>query len=167
MPTTILDETGLNRLLEVSDAAEKTTWLLMADAGCRLREALSFNPSSLGSPGLHIWGSKVRRWRWCFITDRLGEALRRSNPLALSGRQVQRRLRARGEQIGLGSLKPHDLRHTFATRLAAAGVDIYPTIMRLMGHSRPTVTEIYVHLGGQLLDLAKAALEARIGLKRR
>lgn len=39
----------------------------------------------------------------------------------------------------------HTLRHTFATRMLEAGVDIY-VLKELMGHSSVTTTEIYLHL---------------------
>lgn len=44
----------------------------------------------------------------------------------------------------------HTLRHTYATRMLEAGVDIY-TLKELMGHSSVTTTEIYLHL----CDMAK------------
>lgn len=38
----------------------------------------------------------------------------------------------------------HDLPHTFATRLAQAGVDLYK-VQRLLGHKSPTMTQRYAH----------------------
>jgi integrase len=41
-------------------------------------------------------------------------------------------------------LRFHDLRHTFATRLARKGVDI-ETIRDLLGHHSITITQRYTH----------------------
>jgi len=38
----------------------------------------------------------------------------------------------------------HDLRHTFATRLVQAGVDLYK-VQRLLGHKSPVMTQRYAH----------------------
>ena len=38
----------------------------------------------------------------------------------------------------------HDLRHTFATRLVQAGVDLYK-VQRLLGHKSPIMTQRYAH----------------------
>ncbi|OGW60052.1 MAG: hypothetical protein A2V83_11140 [Nitrospirae bacterium RBG_16_64_22] len=44
----------------------------------------------------------------------------------------------------VGDFHFHDLRHTFATRLVQAGVDMYK-VQRLLGHKTPTMTQRYAH----------------------
>ena len=39
----------------------------------------------------------------------------------------------------------HSLRHSFASLLVQAGVSLYE-VQRLLGHSSPTVTQVYSHL---------------------
>lgn len=49
-------------------------------------------------------------------------------------------------------VRPHDLRHTFATRLASSGeVDIY-TIQKLLGHKTIAMTQRYAHLMDKSLE---------------
>ncbi len=64
-------------------------------------------------------------------TKRIGKNLYREFQLA--------RKRARLEDVRI-----HDLRHTFATRLAQAGVDLY-TISKLLGHKTLVMTTRYSH----------------------
>lgn len=45
---------------------------------------------------------------------------------------------------GIPHIRFHDLRHTFATRLVQAGVDLY-VVQRLLGHASPTMTQRYAH----------------------
>lgn len=47
-------------------------------------------------------------------------------------------------RAGIKNFHWHDLRHTFASRLAQAGVDPY-TIQKLMGHKSFTTTQRYAH----------------------
>jgi integrase len=49
------------------------------------------------------------------------------------------------EQANLADLHWHDLRHTFASRLVMAGVDLR-TVQELMGHKTITMTLRYTHL---------------------
>jgi integrase len=52
----------------------------------------------------------------------------------------------------------HTCRHTFASRLAEAGVDLY-TIKTLLGHSTIALTERYSHLGNGTLQNAIKILD--------
>ncbi len=63
------------------------------------------------------------------------------------------------KRIGIPRRSPHDLRHTFGTRLNERGVDAN-TIARLMGHSNPTTTmNIYIHTDDAQLRRAMDRLE--------
>jgi len=57
---------------------------------------------------------------------------------------------------GIGNFGPHILRHTFASRLVMAGVDLR-TVQELLGHKTITMTLRYAHLSP---DHKRAALEA-------
>ncbi|MGB6865484.1 MAG: tyrosine-type recombinase/integrase, partial [Candidatus Aminicenantaceae bacterium] len=48
------------------------------------------------------------------------------------------------DEAGIGELRFHDLRHTFASRLVENGVDLI-TVKDLLGHSTVKVTERYTH----------------------
>ncbi len=48
------------------------------------------------------------------------------------------------KKVGIENLWLHDLRHTFATRLAQAGVDLYK-ISKLLGHKDIKMTQRYAH----------------------
>ena len=49
------------------------------------------------------------------------------------------------QRAGLRGLRFHDLRHTFASRLAQAGVPL-PAIQQLLGHASITMTMRYAHM---------------------
>ena len=48
------------------------------------------------------------------------------------------------QKAELGDFRFHDLRHTFATRLVQAGIDLYK-VQKLLGHKTPSMTQRYAH----------------------
>jgi site-specific recombinase XerD len=61
-------------------------------------------------------------------------------------------------QAGLSSIRVHDLRHSYASILASAGLSL-PVIGALLGHTQPGTTARYAHLFD---DPLRAATE-RVG----
>jgi integrase/recombinase XerC len=75
-------------------------------------------------------------------------------PLTEDGlRKIFRVHRARA---GTGRVRPHRLRHTYGTELAAAGIDLL-VLRDLMGHVNPQTTGRYVHLSAETLAAEYAA----------
>ncbi len=58
-------------------------------------------------------------------------------------------------------VRPHRLRHTYGTELAAAGIDLL-VLRDLMGHASPETTAGYVHLSAEHLAAEYAAARAAL-----
>jgi integrase len=68
-----------------------------------------------------------------------------------------------GKRRGLPRVPFHALRHTHASTLIAAGLDVV-SVSRRLGHGRPSVTlDVYGHLVERREDMAIAALDAAFG----
>ena len=69
------------------------------------------------------------------------------------------------KQAGISNFTWHDLRHTFGSRLAMAGVDLY-TISKRMGHADIKMTQRYAHLSlGHLADAVNRLSDFATGTK--
>jgi integrase len=60
------------------------------------------------------------------------------------GHGLRRAFRKALKTARIDDLHFHDLRHTFATRLVQAGVDLYK-VQKLLGHRSPVMTQRYAH----------------------
>ena len=59
-------------------------------------------------------------------------------------RSVSRAFQTAVDRAKLDRVRFHDLRHTFATRMIQAGIDVY-TVQLLMGHKSIASTQVYAH----------------------
>jgi integrase len=178
-----LDDPELELLLARAEPALALAICLMADAGCRLREALAFDPRSLSGDMLRIWSTKTDTWRTVPLTPRLSAAIDRATGSAarddrlleidatldiphlpvsavLSPRTVQRRLHQLVALANTQLTTPHRLRHSYASRLSAEGIPLH-VISALLGHKRLAVTLLYIHGGKDQYAQAAVALDRR------
>jgi integrase len=78
-------------------------------------------------------------------------ARRSSKPAFI--RQLRAYLREVSTAAGItGRIVPHQLRHTYATEMLRAGVDL-PALMKLLGHASPEMTMVYLDIA--LTDLPR------------
>ena len=80
----------------------------------------------------------------------------------LNASNISRSLHLALEKAKVTDFRFHDLRHTCATRMVQAGVDLYK-VQRLLGHKSPTMTQRYAHHcpesmrdGVEALDVGRA-----------
>lgn len=79
--------------------------------------------------------------------------------------KLTRRFQDACREAGVRVIRFHDLRHTFGTRLAAAGVPLR-TIQEFLGHADSKTTQIYAHYApsAREVEMVNAAFAARSGL---
>jgi excisionase family DNA binding protein len=74
--------------------------------------------------------------------------------------EVGKAFRRASKIAGISGVRFHDLRHTFASRLIEAGVDII-TVKELLGHSSVKITERYTHTRSELKRRAVEKLQQK------
>ncbi len=164
-------------LLRAAGQADETTGLatlLMFATGVRVSElaAIRVQDIDLDQRSIRIQG-KGSRERQVFLPNEAvtaclerymtsagrppsatGSLLLNTRRRAVSAAGLRARLRALAEKAGLTRrVTPHMLRHTAATALLEAGVDIR-FVQRLLGHQSIATTQIYTHVSDQALRSA-------------
>ena len=81
---------------------------------------------------------------------------------AMTEAGMRKVFRIHRERTGATRVRPHRLRHTYATELAAGGIDLM-VLRDLMGHASPETTAKYVHLSAETLAAEFAAARLVIG----
>ena len=165
------------RLLEATRSPKHRILLMTAyAAGVRVSELVRLRPQDIHSDRMliRVNQGKGRKDRYTLLSPRLLEELRAywrlerprtwlfPNPRtgnALSADTVKKvyyRAKDRGHiEHGHGI---HSLRHSFATHLLEAGVDLL-TIQRLIGHTRLSTTARYLHVTSQHLGRVQSPLD--------
>jgi integrase/recombinase XerC len=69
---------------------------------------------------------------------------------AMTEAGLRRIFRTHRARTGAARVRPHRLRHTFGTELAAAGIDLL-VLRELMGHAHAETTAAYVHLAPETI----------------
>lgn len=152
------------------------------DTGCRRGEILSllWRHVNLQTGVATIFGEKTAEWRSVPLTRRLREMLGAKyasrtvrplkearvflNPLgqAVNIGELRWAFEAALTKAGVSSFRFHDLRHSFATKLAQNGVDLF-TIQKLLGHSSFSTTQRYAHHCTETLRRGINVLDACAG----
>jgi integrase len=154
-----------NKLLAASPQWLQEIIIFAVETGCRRGEILSLECKDvdLFKRTVSVFGTKTGERRTIPLTERafavlLEKEKARAKVRSIAGNFVFSHPPGRKvniytlrsafedaiEKAGIQDFRFHDLRHTFASRLAQSGVDPY-TIQKLMGHSSFTMTERYAH----------------------
>lgn len=150
--------------------------LTLYAAGLRLAEATHLQLPDIDSQRmqLKINGGKGAKDRYVPLSPRLLEELRRywkqlrpshylfpgkTPDVPLSGATVQKACKLAAAQARINKrVTPHTLRHSYATGLLEAGVDLM-AISKLLGHSSFVTTMVYLHCRQQHLGAAPSPLD--------
>lgn len=146
---------------------------LLYSSGIRVSELVSMKISDLDLENkrgvVHGKGNKSRQ---IFLSEKLCQEIKSfleknqnknflftSKDDALTTRNIQKIIKKAKERAGITKkVTPHTLRHSFATHLLEAGVDIRK-IQVLLGHSRIDTTQIYTRVSGKELENIKNPLD--------
>ena len=160
----VLGSNELDRLLQCVRSLKHRTFLLtLYAAGLRLSEAASLTIPDIDSERmlLRVAHGKGAKERLVPLSPRLLQALRdywkqvrspkylfpgKTFEAPLSATTIQKSCKPAVAKAGIRkNVTPHTLRHSFATGLLEAGVDLL-TIGRLLGHKSFMTTMVYLHV---------------------
>ncbi len=167
----VLSRDEVVRLLSASrDPLDRLIVSLLFETGLRARELLELRVSDIdpASRRIRVRRSKYGRERIVFYGPLSQAALEewltmqrpgpgdRLIPLTYTG--LYKRLKTLAKRAGIdpARLRPHILRHTFATESLRGGMSLI-ALQRILGHSDVKTTQIYTHL---VIDDLKRQYEA-------
>lgn len=130
--------------------------MLSAYTGLRVSELLALKAGDVTADEIRIRKSKTGKPRVVPVPAVARQYLS-AVPLGIAYRTLLDRFWAARQRAGLEHVRWHDLRHTTASLLINAGVDLY-TVGRILGHTATVTTARYAHLSHQTLKRAMGKL---------
>jgi integrase/recombinase XerC len=148
---------------------ENACYFILAHTGLRAGECLDLCRQDLDLPGkrLRVRQGKGRRDRIVYLSDTACQALHLyltttpqpasaflftfANGRPISYQWLYEHMLALGNAAHIAHLTPHRFRHTLATRLLNAGMDI-TRIQKLLGHDQVNTTMIYARVHDQTVE---------------
>ncbi len=145
-----------NQVKQVEAVIDKEEWLfifrLLVYTGMRIGEAVRLNWKDIDLERGIITVKKTKNFqsRVIPIHPKLKQELLKRYPavgkvIGYSRDHIEHKLKDYFRKAGFPELRVHDLRHTFASLMVMAGVDL-KTVQELLGHTSYKTTEIYAHL---------------------
>jgi len=156
----------LDRLVEErpSRRAQADIIRLLLLTGCRKSEILTLRWSEVDGGTLRLAEAKTGP-RTVWLSEAARAIIARQprtasafvfpsprDPAGPQSRNLGLWRRARRE-AGIEDVRLHDLRHTVASQAVSQGVPL-PTVARMLGHARPTMTLRYAHVGDHEVEAA-------------
>jgi integrase len=130
--------------------------------GMRLSEILASQVVQIEGQGLalHIATSKNKRPRVVPVHARVAHLVRGQWPPPIAPAWASQQFKAAARAVGLGHARFHDLRHSAASEMINAGVDLY-TVGGVLGHQSSASTARYAHLAQDRLRAAVGLIGAK------
>jgi len=162
-----LDESQIQKVLNTCKRTkDKLIIRLLLDTGLRANELLSVlvKDVDLENNMIRVRNTKNGEERVVFFTDETKQLLRKymkgkkldEKLFDITYDALYRKLKRLGNKVEI-ELRPHILRHTFATLSLKRGINVI-TLQKLLGHKDIKTTQIYTHL--VLDDLRNEYLKA-------
>jgi site-specific recombinase XerD len=176
LPVVLSDQEASQLLQCTHHLKHRTVLLVCYAAGLRLAEATHLKVADIdGQRGqIRVRCGKGSKERRVPVSPRLLEALReywkahrpnnylfpgKTPDVPLSSATIQRACKMSAAFAAIGKpVSPHTLRHSYATSMLEAGVDLL-TISKLLGHSSFITTMIYLHVRRQHFDRSPSPID--------
>jgi len=138
-----LTEEEYRKILSVAAGRDLALVKFLANTGLRVSEMIALTPASLQGKWLTVNG-KGRKRRFVPLNTTALETVQTAIQFSKSRHCFYQVCLKLAKASGCLPFGPHSLRHYFATRCMAKGVDIY-RLSKILGHSSVAVTERYCH----------------------
>jgi len=148
----------MDALIDAIEPFEAKAFVAIAAfTGMRQGEVMALTPEDVGESGLIIRDSKIGEPR---IVPYLGDRrYLKAIPFKSHKRTLYAAFERARDELGLGGIRYHDLRHSAASALVNSGADIF-VVGQILGHKSAQTTKRYAHLS---VERMHAALKAAYG----